>query len=98
LFLFARIFLGCLPIIVATVRHHHRRWWIYFLAVLGTGAGNFGWPSYLVGWIYFTLLGLPFELNVAGWTLLAWSVIIWIIAMVWATRRIDPAQVYRTPG
>lgn len=67
LFFFVRIFLGCLPIIVATVRNHHRKWWIYLLAFLGTGYGWFGWPVFLVGWIYFSLLGLPFELNAVGW-------------------------------
>ncbi len=47
LLFFARIFLGWLPAIIAQVRVHPRKWWIYAMAFLATGFGFFGWPSYL---------------------------------------------------
>lgn len=98
LFFFVRIFLGFFPAIIAQVRVHPRKWWIYVLAFLATGFGSFGWPTYLVGWIYFALIGLPFELNEIGWVLLGWSVIIWAIAIFWATRKIKAFEQYRSPG
>jgi len=32
------------------------------------------------------MIGLPFELDEFAWVLLGWSVVVWAIAMVWATR------------
>jgi hypothetical protein len=105
LFMVVRIFLAFLPAAVAWIRHHPRRLWIYVLTVLGTGGGSFGWPSQLVGRIYFALNGGQFKVGdlfylapkaptVFDWVVIAWSVTIWVIAMVWATRKIAPDQVY----
>jgi RsiW-degrading membrane proteinase PrsW (M82 family) len=82
LLFFIRIFLGFLPAIIAWVRHHPKRWWIYLLTILA-GGGSFGWPPQLLGRIYFALNGplnvgdqlyaAPLPMDVADWVLIVWS-------------------------
>lgn len=106
LLFFTKVFLGWLPAIIAWVRHHPRRWWIYALVVLA-GGGSFGWPPQLLGRIYFAITGPikigdtfsiePPPMTDADWVLVGWSAVIWLISMFWATRKINLFEVHRSP-
>jgi hypothetical protein len=70
--------------------------------------GFFGWPPQLVWRIYFAtvrplkvgeqLYAAPVPMTAADWILIGWSAAIWLIAIFWATRKINLFEVHRSPS
>jgi hypothetical protein len=102
LFFFLRWFLAFLPGVVAWVRQHPGKWWIFSLTFLSVAWSQYGWVTQLVGRIYFAITGpiqfgggvsaQPKPVSGVESGFIVWSAIAWLIAMVWATRTINASR------
>jgi hypothetical protein len=87
--------IGILPALIASVRKHPRRRWPILITFLSRAWSSKGWVLWLVAYILGLIGGVPFaQLNQTVvlpevWMPIAWSAIIWLIAMIWATRKLS---------